>query len=208
VVAPSPPEELTPMLARASAVLIGCGLGRDPAAVDAARQALSLALEMGVPAIIDADGLSTCAQMIRDLPEGDARLLLTPHRAEARNLIGETASEEVLHAFARPDRVLLAKAPVDLVTDGRRWQRNPRGNPRMAVGGTGDVLAGLAAGLMARGAGAFDAARMAVLWETTAADQLWLEMGPCYDTETVLGRLPAALRGFLEPLAMWPPVRD
>jgi NAD(P)H-hydrate repair Nnr-like enzyme with NAD(P)H-hydrate dehydratase domain len=76
----------------------------------------------------------------------------------------------------------------------------------MAVGGTGDVLAGLAAGLMARGASPFDAARMAALWITSAADQLWQEQGPCYDAESVLERLPATLRSLLAPLGMWPPM--
>jgi NAD(P)H-hydrate epimerase len=203
---PADPEQLTPMLVRASAVLIGPGLGREAGGAEAAQQALSLALEMGVPAVLDADALTHCAPMVRELPEGESRLLLTPHRTEARNLMSRPATEEALHEFARPDRVMLAKAPVDLVTDGWRWQRNPRGNPRMAVGGTGDILAGLAAGLMARGALPFDAARMAVLWETTAADGLWLEQGPCYDAESVLTRLPATLRSFLEPLGSWPPV--
>lgn len=203
---PADPEDLTPLLVRASAVLIGPGLGREQGGPEAAQQALSLALEMGVPAVVDADALAHCASMVRDLPPGEARLLLTPHRTEARNLLGAPATEEALHAFARTDRVLLAKAPVDLVTDGWRWQRNPRGNPRMAVGGTGDVLAGLAAGLIARGASPFDAARMAVLWETTAADVLWREQGPCYDALTLLAALPATLRELLEPLGQWPPV--
>jgi len=203
---PSDPGQLTPMLVRASAVLIGPGLGRDPGCEEAAQQALSLALELGVPVVVDADALAHCAEMLRSLPEGDSRLLLTPHRTEARNLIGSAATEEAIHRFARPDRVMLAKAPVDLISDGWRWQRNPRGNPRMAVGGTGDILAGLAGGLMARGATAFDAARMALLWETTAADGLWLTQGPCYDAEGVLASLPQALRAFLEPMGMWPPV--
>ena len=203
---PEDPEDLTPQLVRASCVLIGPGLGRDDHAHDAARQAFSLAHEMGVPVVLDADGLSACAEMVRALPEGDGRLLLTPHAGEARTLFGRAPTDEVAHAFARRDRVVLAKGPVDLITDGWRWQKNPRGNPRMAVGGTGDLLAGLAAGLMARGALPFDAARMAVLWLTTSADELWLEQGPCYDALTVLDRLPATLRRYLSSLKMWPPV--
>ena len=113
---------------------------------------------MGVPVVLDADGITACAEMVRALPESDNRLLLTPHAGEARTLFGKAPSEAVTHAFARRDRVILAKGPVDLISDGWRWQKNPRGNPRMAVGGTGDVLAGLAAGLMARGAPPFDAA--------------------------------------------------
>ncbi len=205
---PADPEDLTPLLVRASAVLIGPGLGREPGCSDAAQQAMSLALELGVPVIIDADGLSACAEMLRGMADEDARVLLTPHRTEAQRLLGAPASEEALHDFARPWRVVLAKAPVDLVSDGWRWQRNPRGNPRLAVGGTGDCLAGLAAGLMARGATPFDAARMAVLWLTTAGDELWQDMGPCYDALDLLAKLPPTLRGFLQPLGMWPPVSN
>ncbi len=181
-------------------------MGREEGVAEAAQQALSLALELGVPAVLDADALAHCAPMLRALPTGDGRLLLTPHRTEARNLLSGTPSDEALHRFAREDRVLLAKAPIDLITDGLRWQRNNRGNPRMAVGGTGDCLAGLAGGLMARGASPFDAARMAVLWETIAADALWLEQGPCYDVLDLIAALPRTLRGLLEPLGMWPPV--
>src|SRR4051812_12636814 len=99
---PADPEQLTPMLVRASAVLIGPGIGREQGGAEAAQQAFSLACEMGVPAILDADALAHCAQMVRDLPEGDSRVLLTPHRTEARNLIGAAATEESLHEFARP----------------------------------------------------------------------------------------------------------
>ena len=199
-------EELSPLLARASAVLIGPGLGREADAVAAARQAFSLAWEMGVPMVIDADGIAACADLLRAMPEGDARILITPHRSEARTLLAGPVTEESIHAFARRDRTILLKGQIDVVSDGWRWQRNMRGNPRMAVGGTGDVLAGLAVGLMARGCSSFDAARLAVLWITTAADTLWLEQGPCYDALDVIARLPATLRGFLEPLHRWPPV--
>jgi hypothetical protein len=61
---------------------------------------------------------------------------------------------------------------------------------------------------MARGCSAFDAARMAVLWECVAADDLWQEQGPCYDTLDVIAHLPATLRRLMEPLGMWPPVSE
>jgi NAD(P)H-hydrate epimerase len=206
VLEPADNSALTALLVRASAVLIGSGLGRHGESIEAARQVFGLACEMGVPVVVDADGIAACADLIRDLPEGTSRVLVTPHRAEARTLLGGHADEETLHAFARPDRVLLAKGTVDLVTDGWQWQHNPRGNPRLAVGGTGDVLAGLAAGLLARGATPFDAARLAVLWLTVAGDELWQEQGPCYDAETLLARLPATLRSLLTPMGMWPPM--
>ncbi len=200
--------ELTPFAVRAGAVLVGNGLGRDPRAVEAALQAASLCLEMGVPVVLDADGIPACAELLSGAPAG-APCLLTPHRGEARNLLGlaSMAEEEQLHAWASVGRVLLAKAPVDLVSDGWRWQRNRRGNPRLAVGGTGDVLAGLSAGLLARGCTPYDAARIAVLWLTEAGDELWLERGPCWDALDLIDRLPATLRRlFASADLTWPPL--
>ena len=203
---PANPGDLTPLLVRASAVLIGPGLGRASSTDAAANQALSLAIELGVPVILDADGITATVDTVTRLKPGEARLVLTPHGGEARTLLGRSSTENSLHGFARPDRVVLAKGVVDLVTDGQRWQRNPRGNPRMAMGGTGDVLAGLVAGLVARGAGGFDAARMAVLWATTAGDRRWQIDGPCYDTLDLLAELPGTLRDLMTPLGRWPPV--
>lgn len=208
VLAPSTPGELTAYAVRAGAVLVGNGLGRDPRAIEAARQAASMCREMGVPVVLDADGIHAAGDLPRD-DDGGAPVLMTPHRGEARNLLGLSAAaeEEQLHAWASVHRVLLAKAPVDLVSDGWRWQRNRRGNPRMAVGGTGDVLAGLSAGLVARGCTPYDAARIAVLWLTEAGDELWAESGPCWDALDLLARLPATLRRLFAAADLpWPPV--
>lgn len=199
------PNALMPYIARAGAVLVGNGLGREAPAQDAARQAAGLALELGVPLVLDADGILAAAE----LAAGPTPTLLTPHRGEARQLLGgqQAPGEAELHAWAAPHRVLLAKAPVDLITDGRQWQRNPRGNPRLAVGGTGDVLAGLAAGLLARGTRPFDAARIAVLWLTEAGDELWAARGPCWDALDLLAQLPATLRRLFAAAGLpWPPL--
>jgi len=166
----------------------------------------ALAMELDVPTVVDADGITHLAAELRSLEGQQPPVVVTRHKGEARSLLGKSVDDEALHAFARRDRVVLRKGRVDLVTDGRRWQENPRGNPRMAVGGTGDCLAGLTAGLLARGCATFDAARMAALWLTTAADELWAEMGPCYDAEDLLDRLPGTLRRLLAAQDDWPPV--
>ena len=208
ILTPVTSGELIPQAVRAGAVLIGNGLGREPQAIEAARQAASLCVEMGVPVVLDADGISACADQ---LAAGGSPALLTPHRGEARNLLGLSAlvEEEQLHAYAAVHRTLLAKAPVDFISDGWRWQRNRRGNPRMAVGGTGDVLAGLAAGLMARGCRPYDAARIAILWLTEAGDELWVEQGPCWDALDLIDRLPATLKRLFGLAGLpWPPLLD
>lgn len=203
---PAMPEHLTPLLVRADALLIGPGLGREPGTPEAARQVFSLAMELDVPTVIDADGITHLAAELRALDGEHPPVVVTPHKGEARSLLGKSVDDEMLHAFARPHRVVLRKGRIDLITDGRRWQENPRGNPRMAVGGTGDCLAGLTAGLLARGCTAFDAARIAALWLTTAADEVWAEYGPCYDADDLLGHLPVTLRRLLTAQDNWPPV--
>lgn len=205
--APHDPDLLAALIARASALLIGPGLGRDAGTPEAARQAFMLAQEMAVPVVVDADAIHHLVAELRGLPTDAMPVLVTPHRGELRVLVGE-ASEEAAHAFARPDRVLLCKSAIDFISDGRRWQRNPTGNPRMAVGGSGDCLAGLAAGLLARGCQPFDAARLATRWLCQAADGLWQERGPCWIPEDLLAALPTALRSFLEALGIWPPLAD
>ncbi|MEK7412441.1 MAG: NAD(P)H-hydrate dehydratase [Planctomycetota bacterium] len=202
-------RELTPYAVRAGAVLVGNGLGRDPQALEAGRQAASLCLEMGVPVVLDADGIAAASTLISNGLSAGAPVLLTPHRGEARQLLGLTANpnDEHIHTYATANRVLLAKAPVDFVSDGERWQRNPRGNPRMAVGGTGDVLAGVSAGLMARGCTPYDAARIGVLWVTEAGDELWAESGPCWNALDLIARLPVTLRRLFGVAGLkWPPL--
>lgn len=203
---PADPDTLTALLLRTDALLIGPGIGRGPGAPEAAIQAFELARDLDLPVVVDADGITALARAIREMPITETPVIITPHRNEARTLLDADPTPEAIHRFARPDRVVIRKGKVDLVTNGLRWQRNQRGNPRMAVGGTGDILAGLTTGLLARGASPFDACRMALLWETDTADRLWLEQGPCYGPEEILAELPASLRYHLQALDCWPPV--
>ena len=76
----------------------------------------------------------------------------------------------------------------------------------MTVGGTGDILAGLICGFVARGNTGFDAARLALHWLCTTADELFEEYGPCYKPEDILERMPHVLRRQLRQLNDWPPV--
>jgi len=208
VLQPDREGRLEVLVDRAGAVLIGPGAGRGAETDEALAQAYELALAAGKPVVIDADGLTALAAAIRE-HAGPSPLLLTPHAGEARAVLDRRdVDDAAVHGFARENRVILRKGPVDLISDGRRWQRNPRGNPRMAVGGSGDCLAGLAAGLCARGASPYDAARIAAYWVTTAADELWLELGPCYDALDLIAHLPETLARELRALDYWPPVGE
>jgi len=147
-----------------SAVAIGPGLGTHPATQALIRE---LVTRLRVPIVLDADGINAMAEAAHGLRRAGGRLVLTPHPGECARLLG-VPRDEVLR-----DRIpLVRKAAMDygltlvlkmartLVGDaGGGIAVVPTGNPGMATGGTGDVLTGMIAGLIACGAEPAAAAR-------------------------------------------------
>jgi len=136
----------------ADAWLVGPGLGTG---ADAARRFEGvLAARGAAPVVIDADGLTLLAATPRCF---DAPTVLTPHPAELARLVGASTQDVVadLPAAARAaaeryGAVVIAKTAGALVCDAGRDTFVPPGSPGMATAGSGDVLAGLVAGLAAR----------------------------------------------------------
>ena len=111
--------------------------------------------------VVDADALLPRAL---DMMKG-VGAVVTPHSGEFERLFGVKPPGDlegrVAAAREQAERcgvVVLLKGPVDVITDGQRVAVNDTHSPAMTVGGTGDVLTGVVAGLMARGAGPYDAA--------------------------------------------------
>lgn len=136
------------------------GPGMDP---DHADEAVPPLLASGVPAVLDAGALSAVSDRVR----GD--VLLTPHAGELARLLGATRAEveadRLRHAQRAADTfgaTVLLKGSTTLVAgpDGR-VRANPTGTPWLATAGSGDVLAGLAAALLATGLPAMDAGSVA-----------------------------------------------
>jgi NAD(P)H-hydrate epimerase len=138
---------------KADAVLIGPGLGTSPETAEAVRV---IAAKIDVPAVIDADGITCISGAI---PK-DKHMVFTPHAAELARLTGrKDPGDGEVSSFCRENGcVILRKGRIDSVYDGKRVRENRTGSPGMTVGGTGDVLAGTVAGLMAKGMSGFDAA--------------------------------------------------
>lgn len=162
---------LAPLLARASVVAIGPGLGQAPWG----RSLFEIAAACGKPPVLDADALNLLAQAPRELPPST---VLTPHPGEAARLLGsDTATIQrdryaAVRALAqRYGAVAVLKGAGSLIADagGRvavcRW-----GNPGMASGGMGDLLTGVVAGLLAQGLTAWDAACLGVALHARAGD--------------------------------------
>lgn len=168
------------LAASASAVAIGPGLGQSAAIRDLVKD---LAGRLTQPLVLDADALNVLGANPA-IPARPGPLLLTPHPGEFARLIGRSIAEvqahrrEMAFAFARQHScVVLLKGAGTVVTDGERLYVNTTGNPGMATGGTGDVLTGLLAALLAGGMPAFDAAVLGAYVHGLAGDLGREEMG-------------------------------
>jgi len=165
----------------AAAGVLGPGLGRDPGAVELARDAVA-AIE--VPLVIDADGLNAFSGEIDRLATRSAATILTPHAGELGRLLGR-ASEEIsarrLAAAREASRlagaVVVLKGDDTIVCDGERVAINALSAPALATAGTGDVLSGIVAAFLARGLNPFAAACAAVLAHARAGRDAAARLG-------------------------------
>lgn len=192
---------IEPEIVRAGALAIGPGLGADP---DTGALVAELLTRGAAPWVVDADALRWCPPAAADAPAGPPRLILTPHPGEAARLLGWEGSARVqadrgaaLAALvARFGCVVLLKGAGTLVgaPDRPPWT-NPSGNPGMATAGSGDVLTGLIAALLARGLEPWDAARLGAYLHGKAGDLAARELGEESLMATDLLRfLPDAIR--------------
>lgn len=181
-IAPTDSDAILNTVDRASAVLIGCGMGNTPATAEVLR---SVIRHSKVPVIIDADGINALAQHKDILNERNSPLILTPHLKEFSRLtelpIGAVIErqEEVAAAFAKanPDLVLVLKSHRTVIAQNDALFLNTAGNSGMAKGGSGDVLAGVIASLAAQGASPLDAAAMGVHIHALAGDSAAEKLG-------------------------------
>lgn len=162
---------LAPFLAAADAVAIGPGLGVDRRA----RRLFEQAIDSGRPVVVDADALSLLAMR----PRRHADWILTPHPGEAARLLGTDAATVQRDRLAavksiaeRFDGVCVLKGAGTLVQarDELPWICD-RGNPGMATAGSGDVLTGVIAALLAGGCAPALAAAAGVFLHAEAGDR-------------------------------------
>jgi NAD(P)H-hydrate epimerase len=164
-------SELADLVARASVIILGPGLGRS----DWSRMLFEHVIDASQPMVVDADGLNLLAQQ----PQRRDNWVLTPHPGEASRLLKKLA--EPADRFADLARlqsdyggVVVLKGVGSLVTDGERVALCPYGNPGMATAGMGDVLSGVIGALLAQGlslgVGAMQSTLLAVATHALAGD--------------------------------------
>ncbi len=172
------------------AVLIGPGLGDDRETAEAVRRFVG---SCSIPTVIDADGLNALGTGCHIGREA----VLTPHAREFARLgggPGHGPAEGVAELAGRMGATILLKGAADIISDGERVRSNLAGNPGMTTAGTGDVLAGIVAGLVAKGMGAFDAACLGAYISGTAGDAAYSDLSYGLIATDVIDRIPGVLR--------------
>ena len=185
------------------ALLLGPGLGLGAPQEAFVRQLLFSLPEDGPKVLIDADGLNNLARLPRWWERVSASCVLTPHPGEQARLAGRSIAEiqgdrlsaarEAAQAWGQT--VVLKGAYTVVATDDGRAGVNPYANPALASAGTGDVLAGAIAGLMAQGLAPFEAACCGAYLHAASAEGLRPELGDAgLLAGDLLPELPRTLR--------------
>ena len=190
-----------------TSIAIGCGMGRSGPAKRFLEEFLLSANAPKQPLLMDADALNILAE----IPDWWKRIpqpaVLTPHPGEMSRLTGLTTQQiqsrrvETAREYARKwGHVLVLKGAHTIVAQPQGPCRvSPFANPLLSVGGTGDVLSGIIAGLLAQGMTPADAAACGVYLHGAAAESLRPAFGDRGATATdIIGAIPGATRAILK----------
>ena len=169
--------EILERLSGMDAVLIGCGLGQSGGTFAVTSAVLEHAK---CPVVVDADGINVLREH-KDILRGRAYpTILTPHEGEFIRFGGNIGQDRAAAAsyFAREwNSVVVLKGHETCITDGIETYINHTGNPGMAVGGSGDVLAGIIVSLLGQGIAPLEAAACGVWLHGAAGDLCAAELG-------------------------------
>lgn len=186
-------SQIEKRLESVDAVLIGCGLGISSGTATVVKTVLQLAK---CPVVLDADGI-TLMKEHKDILRGRTYpTILTPHEGEFIRFggtIGDDRMESAVRFAKDWNCILLLKGHETCITDGTTSYRNKTGNPGMAVGGSGDVLAGMITALLGQGLDPLKAAACGAFLHGMAGDL-------CADTMGQYGMLPTDMLQILPRL--------
>src|SRR4051812_31945176 len=169
---PAASEQIIAATERAACVVLGSGMGREQGTQRLVRE---LTQRIRAPLVLDADGLNGHAGRIEALADRANPLVLTPHEGEMGRLLDRDSEEikaarldSAREAARRSGAIVLLKGDDSIVTDGEQVAVNTISSPQLATAGTGDVLTGVIAALIARGVEPFAATCAAVLAHSRA----------------------------------------
>jgi NAD(P)H-hydrate epimerase len=197
-------------LAQSEVMSVGCP-GGDGCLVPASEKAVLRSFELArsvvpkieAPLVLDADGLNAFAGRLGELRSRQAPTVLTPHAGELGRLLGRDSAEVDAHrlssareAAVAAGAIVVLKGDDTIVTDGSRAAVNALSAPALATAGSGDVLSGLAAGLLARMDDPFAATCAAVVAHARAGRAAAARVGAAESAiaTDVIDSVPLALR--------------
>lgn len=188
-------SEIEKRLPQMDAVLVGCGLGQSEGTFFVVKTVLEKAK---CPVVLDADGINVLAGHKDILRGRQYPTILTPHDGEFLRFGGTIGDDRMASAayFAREwNSIVLLKGHETCITDGETGYRNHTGNPGMAVGGSGDVLAGIIVSLLGQGIAPLEAVACGAWLHGAAGDLCAREIGQYGMLPTdMLERLPRLLK--------------
>lgn len=170
-------RKIDQLLPQMDAVLIGPGLGCTTDTLSVTKHILSV---FSGPVVLDADGINLISSHKNVLRDRTSPTILTPHEGEFSRLGGDQnlPRQEGTEYLARDlGAIIVRKGHNTVITDGEFTYINPTGNPGMAVGGSGDVLAGMVVSLIGQKIKPLDAAACATWLHGAAGDICAKEIG-------------------------------
>ncbi len=169
-------DEIRARLPQMDAVLIGPGLGQSKGTLAALKLILR---EFSGPVVVDADGITLLSKHKYLMRGRTAPTILTPHNGEFQRLapLGEDRQSAAAALARELGAIVLLKGHRTLITDGKICYRNQTGNPGMAEGGSGDVLAGIIVSLLGQGFEPLEAAAVGAWLHGAAGDACAAELG-------------------------------
>jgi len=170
-------EQILSLLRGKDAVLIGPGIGQSNGSEATVCAVLQ---NFEGPVVLDADGINVMVKHKNILRERTGPTILTPHDGEFQRFGGVLTDDRIESAVALARNVgaiVLLKGHRTVITDGEVAYRNPTGNPGMATGGSGDVLAGVIVSLLGQGIAPLEAAACGAWLHGAAGDICAHEIG-------------------------------
>ena len=187
---------LLKFLEKIDVVAIGPGLGLEDETKNAVIEFLS---RTSKPAVIDADALKALSGKINIV--SGKEVVLTPHAGEFRIVTGISVGDDwrqrmkYVEDIARKYNItILLKGHYDIISNGKNTKVNRTGTPAMTVGGTGDVLTGITATLLAQSNNPFRSACAAAFVNGLAGMLAEEKMGPHIVATDVIDNIPQAFK--------------
>ena len=207
IISPQAARLIHQELSHYDVLLLGCGLGQDQSAIEFIKSTLFGLEPASPPLVLDADALNTLAKAPNWWQQLAGDAILTPHPGEMARLAGVSVDEVQSDRIGIAKRValewhktvVLKGAYTVVVTPDGQSLISPVANPGLASAGTGDVLTGVIAGLVAQGLSLFDAAACGVYLHGEAGEMVRDRLGDAGMIATdLLPALPLVIKRLKE----------